>query len=53
MSGYDYLTDAVSSQEGWATMVVGRCPYNCLRLDCPGDFHKTLEKFRSLGFRGI
>ena len=52
---YDYLRagDAVSGQEGWATMVVDGVLTELFMIkDCTMTFTKRKKAFRSLGFRG-
>lgn len=52
---YDYLRagDAVSGQEGWATMVVDGVLTELFMIkDCTMTFTKRKKEFRSLGFRG-
>ena len=52
---YDYLRagDAVSGQEGWATMVVDGVLEELFMIkDCTMTFTKRKKEFRSLGFRG-
>lgn len=52
---HDYLRagDAVSGQEGWATMVVDGVLTELFMIkDCTMTFTKRKKEFRSLGFRG-